>query len=397
MLNIQFIEYFVVYFAIIINCKNNKDIQSSVLYLISFIPLLCVNYCRNTNIFINEYIKQQLFPSILLIPLSFSIIKQYNHMFGYISFYGCITILICNIYIKLRKYQLVAYFLSILCQYIFLSINCYYSFIFIFNFYLIYYFMRKSNFNFPLNEVYTLSFLLNSYFTYLLCQFSTTLFSSSHLEIQLSHFIFIFSLFLFVIIYFIKELKSLYIYLFTFFSMLIFILILSIYYHKFNVFVFIISEAIIKDDRIYTLCYWFCLIYLILYIHPTTDSMKIKNIIVRKFYHLLSVVLFVPIILKDIQFMNLSFSICLSLFLLIELLRYENIYPFNLVNNYIGSYIDDRDKNRLVITPIYLLFGNSLPIFLSIYFSIDDNNNYKNIMEFGGILTLGIEDTFVFL
>lgn len=397
MLNIQFIEYFVVYFTIIINCKNNENIQSCLLYLISFFPLLCVNYCKSTNIYINEYLRQQLFPSILLIPFSFSIVKQYMHIFGCILFYGCITILICNMYIKSKKYQLMAYFVSILYQYIFLSINYYYSFIFIIIFYLIYYFMIKSNLNFPLNEIYTISFLLSSYITYVLYQFNTISLSSSHLEIQLSHFIFIFSLFLFVIIYFLKEQKSIYIYLFISFSILIFIIILSFFYNKANVLIYIISEAIVKDDHIYILCYWFCLLFLILYIHPTTDSMKIENIIVRKFYHLLSVVLFVPIILKDIQFMNLSFSICLSLFLLIELLRYENIYPFILINNYIGSYIDDRDKNRLVITPIYLLFGNSLPIFLSIYLSIDDENNYKKIMEYGGILTLGIEDTFVYI
>lgn len=397
MLSLRSVEYIIIYSVIIINCKNYGSIIDSLIYLLLFIPFLCFKSNKDETINnkdedINSNInnKRLLLPSILLIPVLFSIVGRYYSNVGSPLFFGCIAILFCHIYVDSIIYQVILFIICVLFQYIFFSVNMYYSICIIVNFHLFYYFFMYTNLKFPLDEVFTISFLL----CFLLLVFFDEHIASHHItsigvaiikkEVELIATVIQF----FVFIKWNREIIR----ISRFF--IVQLLVCTKPYPL--VFIVMVAfEVYYKEKYIYILAYWFCLIILMLIIHPTTDSTKIHNIIVRKFYHILTIILFLPIIFIDIDFMALSFAVSLYLFAFIELLRYENIYPFTLINNYIGSYIDERDMNRFVITPIYLLLGNSLPVYLAIYFSTNESNSYMRIMEYGGILTLGVEDTCV--
>lgn len=84
----------------------------------------------------------------------------------------------------------------------------------------------------------------------------------------------------------------------------------------------------------------------------------------RKFFHLLVLLMFVPAVLIDPEFVGLALSIATSLFLLAEVLRVHRVMPLDsrLVSTFLAHFIDDRDEGAIVLTHIYLLVGCAIPL-----------------------------------
>eukprot|EP00762_Andalucia_godoyi_P004754 ANDGO_03549.mRNA.1 Dolichol kinase EVAN len=111
----------------------------------------------------------------------------------------------------------------------------------------------------------------------------------------------------------------------------------------------------------------------------------IPLILVRKLFHFLSLLLFIPGFFVDVNFMSISFSSALGLFLLIECTPEELIQPLRL---FMRAFIDERDSSgRLVLTHIYLLFGCACSVFLH------GDNRGNRLVLYGGLISLGVGDT----
>lgn len=101
---------------------------------------------------------------------------------------------------------------------------------------------------------------------------------------------------------------------------------------------------------------------------PDGQKTKMKQVLVRKYFHVLALVMFVPTIMINIRFMALAFAIALSVFTVIESLRISDMPAVvAVVDPFMKSYIDSRDEGAAVLTHIYLLLGCALPVFFNYF------------------------------
>lgn len=390
------IEIFLIYIIIIIN-RNIIYLFNSInngYFLLILIPI----------IYLLIYQNNELIPISMQIPLLFisylnnikeNIINN-NELINLLFIITVLSLLIPNLYLsydKIFKKIIILIIILLIIDYN----NIKNDIIIIILYYSISHLILSKHLGFTIYEKHILSSILSLYLYYYLPNINTKFINTLNENIQIN---IINSLIIFILLLFAcinqatyNGYKSL--------SYHIIIILIVLYYiqlcYRFNDinFIFKLIPIILSKKHCLILLYWFILLSIILIIHPTDKSLKIPNILIRKIYHILCVVLFIPIIYIDKTFMALSFSIALSLFLILEILRYENIYPFNLLTKYIISYIDSRDMNRLVVTPIYLLLGCSLPLWFDLYLP-KSNSIGRILLPYSGILGLGIEDSFVY-
>lgn len=66
----------------------------------------------------------------------------------------------------------------------------------------------------------------------------------------------------------------------------------------------------------------------------------------------------------------------------------------NAINNQVRGFRDHQDSGRLLLTPIYLLVGCALPIWLT---DIEENSDFVQVQSaacLSGVISIGIGDTF---
>ncbi|XP_047322941.1 dolichol kinase EVAN-like [Impatiens glandulifera] len=113
-----------------------------------------------------------------------------------------------------------------------------------------------------------------------------------------------------------------------------------------------------------------------------------ERILLRKYYHLMAVAMFLPALIFQPKFLDLAFGAALALFLLLEIIRVWRIWPLGqLVHQFMNAFTDHRDSDVLIISHFSLLLGCALPIWMSSGF------NDRPLAPFAGILSLGIGDT----
>jgi len=104
---------------------------------------------------------------------------------------------------------------------------------------------------------------------------------------------------------------------------------------------------------------------------PTGQEEKEKPIhraVLRKYFHVLALIMFVPTILVNIKFMTLAFAVAMSIFMVLESLRISDVPAVvNAMNSYMSVYRDERDEGAAVLTHIYLLVGCALPVFFTYF------------------------------
>ena len=124
--------------------------------------------------------------------------------------------------------------------------------------------------------------------------------------------------------------------------------------------------------------------------------LQVPKIIYRKFFHIMAVIMFVPVTIQRPLFMCLSYAIAICLFLLIESFRVQFITEYEVnsiaktLHFYIKQFTDSRDSGTFILTHIYLLIGCMIPTCVEI-FSHEKTINYHRILS--GVLILGIGDT----
>ena len=88
--------------------------------------------------------------------------------------------------------------------------------------------------------------------------------------------------------------------------------------------------------------------------------------------------------------LRLSFSGAVGIFMILEMIRFGLIQPFGrMVDKFICSFIDDRDRGPLIVSHIYLLIGCALPIW------INNQVSFHPLCPFAGVIILGIGDAMV--
>ncbi|KAJ4480082.1 hypothetical protein J3R30DRAFT_3288561 [Lentinula aciculospora] len=104
----------------------------------------------------------------------------------------------------------------------------------------------------------------------------------------------------------------------------------------------------------------------------------------RKFFHALTVVMFVPGIAFDPAFTHLSFSVAFALFTFAEYVRYFAIYPFGAaIHLFMNEFLDQKDSGTAILSHFYLLTGCAGSLWLE---------GSSPLLLFTGILVLGVGD-----
>ncbi|KAI5666360.1 hypothetical protein M9H77_16213 [Catharanthus roseus] len=149
---------------------------------------------------------------------------------------------------------------------------------------------------------------------------------------------------------------------------------------------FVFSEPL---KRLSLCIYWLGLIFAsVTRFYSISKNSKIERILLRKYYHLLAVLMFIPALIIQPKFLYLAFGAALAVFLTLEIIRAWRIWPFGeLVHQFMIAFTDHRDSEILIVSHFSLLLGCALPIWLSSGF------NDRPLAPFAGILSLGIGDT----
>ncbi|THV02843.1 hypothetical protein K435DRAFT_748744 [Dendrothele bispora CBS 962.96] len=104
----------------------------------------------------------------------------------------------------------------------------------------------------------------------------------------------------------------------------------------------------------------------------------------RKFFHALTVVMFVPGVAFDPAFTHLCFSAAFALFTFTEYVRYFAIYPFGAaVHLFMNEFLDHKDSGTAILSHFYLLTGCAGSLWLE---------GRSSLVKFTGILVLGVGD-----
>ena len=85
---------------------------------------------------------------------------------------------------------------------------------------------------------------------------------------------------------------------------------------------------------------------------------RVPPIVVRKWYHLLATLLFLPALLLDAEFTCVAAAVAFLLFLTVEYVRMHALQPLAApITAFVSQYLDSRDEGPLILTHLYLLVG----------------------------------------
>ncbi|KAJ3535318.1 hypothetical protein NMY22_g6544 [Coprinellus aureogranulatus] len=102
----------------------------------------------------------------------------------------------------------------------------------------------------------------------------------------------------------------------------------------------------------------------------------------RKFFHGLSVAMFIPGIALDPAFTHLAFSVAFAFFTFVEYVRYFAVYPFGAaIHIFMNEFLDHRDSGTAILSHFYLLTGCAGSVWLQ---------DPSPILLYTGVLTLGV-------
>lgn len=117
---------------------------------------------------------------------------------------------------------------------------------------------------------------------------------------------------------------------------------------------------------------------------------------VRKTFHFLIVLVYVPGILYECAFLYIASGVALALMVVFDLLRILRMPPFGtILQDAFHTFADEKDSGLIAFTPFCLLIGCSLPMWLLPCPCYHDSSgiNPKLLPLFSGILTIGFGDT----
>ncbi|KAH6836744.1 phosphatidate cytidylyltransferase family protein [Perilla frutescens var. hirtella] len=183
----------------------------------------------------------------------------------------------------------------------------------------------------------------------------------------------------------------------VFYALLTFMLVVIVpswmqFVHTFHMhpFLWVIDFVLSEPLKRLTLCaYWLAIISVsVRRFYSISKNSKTERILLRKYYHLMAVAIFVPALIFQPKFLDLSFGAALAVFLLLEIIRIWKIWPLgHLVHQFMNAFTDHRDSDLLVVSHFSLLLGCAIPIWLS------SGYTDRPLAPFAGILSLGIGDT----
>jgi dolichol kinase len=93
----------------------------------------------------------------------------------------------------------------------------------------------------------------------------------------------------------------------------------------------------------------------------------LPRILLRKGFHALALVMFVPVLALDASLLSLALAVAFALMTVCELVRALGVPVIaNLLSHFMYKFTDDRDGGRLTISHLSLVLGIAVPLWLSL-------------------------------
>lgn len=146
-------------------------------------------------------------------------------------------------------------------------------------------------------------------------------------------------------------------------------------------------------DRVNLILWWGFLVLVSLFItmvnqNKTTSSGSTR---LRKVFHVLIQGVYVPGLVTDASLLFAASWVALGCLVIGETVRLLQVPPLgSLLHRCYSVFLSSQDTGRLVLTPLYLLCGFSLPLWIHTFQWCD----FSNMLPlFAGVLSVGIGDT----
>ena len=108
----------------------------------------------------------------------------------------------------------------------------------------------------------------------------------------------------------------------------------------------------------------------------------------RKYFHVIAIITFVPGLYYNVTLTMCAATCGCIVFCMLECIRFLNIAPFGgTLNEYLNVFREEQDRGELILTPIYLLTGFTLPLWFS------QSSTTCHLALFSGVISLGIGDS----
>jgi dolichol kinase len=118
----------------------------------------------------------------------------------------------------------------------------------------------------------------------------------------------------------------------------------------------------------------------------------VRHVILRKGFHLLAIVLFVPVLVVDADFLGLALGVALALMIAAEGLRFLGVPGTLFLGRYMQIFTDSRDAGAVTVSHMSLLLGIAGPLWLAPTMS-ELSGSKPHIVAWAGLLTLGVADS----
>ncbi|XP_055548742.1 dolichol kinase [Wyeomyia smithii] len=160
----------------------------------------------------------------------------------------------------------------------------------------------------------------------------------------------------------------------------------------FKLFEFIFSDLKrITTVMIYLLLLIITSIFVIWQLHRDCTA----NTMLRKIFHFLVLFVYLPGLWYQCTLLYVASAFMLALLLLLETARIIELRPIHgILEQVVKSFVDEKDAGSVALTPIYLLAGCSLPLWLHpAPCDLTDSAGHDFLKMMAGILSVGIGDT----
>lgn len=116
----------------------------------------------------------------------------------------------------------------------------------------------------------------------------------------------------------------------------------------------------------------------------------------RKMFHVLIILVYVPGLLYQCHFLYIASVVIMAVFAILELARVIKLWPVDdTLEMSVKIFIDEQDAGNVALTPIYLLIGCSLPLWIhNSPCDLTGSTESEIIPLLAGVLSVGIGDMF---
>ncbi|CAH1112968.1 unnamed protein product [Psylliodes chrysocephalus] len=158
----------------------------------------------------------------------------------------------------------------------------------------------------------------------------------------------------------------------------------------------IVNQMFDDWSTIKLIMYWiFCTCIAVLAVSNQIFYAKKASTITRKIFHALAVAVYIPGLLYRCSFLYLASGVVLGIFFALEILRNLRIPPLGIyLQDGFVVFSDEKDCEQLALTPIYLLAGCSLPIWIHPSpCDVTDSASFNLVILLSGLLSIGVGDS----